>query len=43
MRDKVIFNTGHEKVETIKIAEEEKSAYKIAEKFCQVGDYIGVV
>lgn len=42
MRDLIKFNTGREVVETISIAGEEKSAYKIAEKFCQVGDYIGV-
>lgn len=42
MRDLLKFNTGREIVETIEIAGEEKSAYKIAEKFCQVGDYIGV-
>ncbi|MDD5212975.1 MAG: lysine--tRNA ligase [Candidatus Gracilibacteria bacterium] len=43
MRDKVIFNTGKEIVENIIIAGEEKSAFKIAEKFCQVGDYVGVI
>lgn len=42
MRDLIKFNTGRELVESIMIAREEKSAYKIAEKFCQVGDYIGV-
>lgn len=42
MRDLIKFNTGREIVESIEIAGEEKSAYKIAEKFCQVGDYIGV-
>lgn len=42
MRDLLKFNTGRELVENIVIAGEEKSAYKIAEKFCQVGDYIGV-
>jgi len=42
MRDLVKFHTGREIVESITIAGEEKSAYKIAEKFCQVGDYIGV-
>lgn len=31
-----------EVVESITISGEEKSAYKIAEKFIQVGDYIGV-
>jgi len=42
MRDLVKFNTGREVVEEIVVAGEAKSAYKIAEKFCQVGDYIGV-
>jgi lysyl-tRNA synthetase class II len=42
MRDLLTFNTGREIVESIEIAGEEKSAYKIAEKFCQVADYIGV-
>jgi len=42
MRDLVKFHTGREIVASISIAGEEKSAYKIAEKFCQVGDYIGV-
>lgn len=42
MRDLVKFHTGREVVETITLAGEEKSAYKIAEKFCQVGDYIAV-
>ena len=42
MRDLIKFNTGREVVQSIMIAGEEKSAYKIAEKFCQVGDYIGV-
>jgi lysyl-tRNA synthetase class II len=36
MRDKVDFNTGREIVQSITIAGEEKSAFKIAEKFCQV-------
>jgi len=42
MRDLVKLNTGTEIVESIEIDGEEKSAYKIAEKFCQVGDYIAV-
>ncbi len=42
MRDLIKFNTGRKVVESITIAGEEKSAYKIAEKFCQVGDYIWV-
>jgi len=41
-RGKVVFNTGREIVETIIIAWEEKTAFKIAEKFCQVWDYIWV-
>jgi hypothetical protein len=36
MRDKVVFNTGKEQVDSIEIAGEPKTAYKIAEKFCQV-------
>ncbi len=42
-RDKVVFNTGRELVESIVVAKEEKSAFKIAEKFCQVWDIIWVV
>lgn len=42
MRDKVAFYTWKKLVETIEIAGEEKSAYKIAEKFCQVWDYIWI-
>jgi len=36
MRDKIVFNTGKNLVDVITIAGEEKSAYKIAEKFVQV-------
>lgn len=43
MKDKVLFNTWKKIVEKIKIDNEEKSAYKIAEKFCQVWDYIWVI
>jgi len=42
MKDKVVFNTWKEVVNSIVIDNEEKTAYKIAEKFCQVWDYIGV-
>jgi len=42
MRDRVTFNTGREKVEKLIIGGEEKTAFKIAEKFCQVWDYIGI-
>ena len=42
MRDKVIFNTWREKVSELEIWGEIKSAYKIAEKFCQVWDYIWI-
>ena len=42
MRDLIKFNTGREIVESLEISGEEKSAYKIAEKFSQVGDYIAV-
>ncbi len=43
MRDKVLFDTGREVVEKIIVAGEEKSSYKIAEKFVQVWDYVWVV
>ncbi len=43
MRDKVDFNTGREIVKELEIAWEMKTAYKIAEKFCQVWDYIWIV
>ena len=42
MRDKVDFNTGKKIVRELEISGENKSAYKIAEKFCQVWDYIGI-
>lgn len=42
MRDKVSFNTWKELVSEMEIAWEMKSAYKIAEKFCQVWDYIWI-
>ena len=42
MRDKVNFNTGKKLVSELEIGWELKSAYKIAEKFCQVWDYIGL-
>ena len=38
----VVFNTGRETVEALQLDGMEKSAFKVAEKFCQVGDYIGV-
>lgn len=41
-RDKVIFNTWTELVEVVNVWWEDKTAFKIAEKFCQVGDYIWV-
>lgn len=43
VKDKTTFNTGRELVESITISGEEKTAFKVAEKFCQVGDYIGVI
>jgi lysyl-tRNA synthetase, class II len=43
MKDLVSFHTGHKLVSDISIEGEEKSAYKIAEKYLYVGDYIGVV
>ena len=42
MKDKVDFNTGIKIVQELEIAGENKTAYKIAEKFCQVWDYIGI-
>jgi len=42
MRDKVNFNTWREVVTELEIAWENKTSYKIAEKFCQVWDYIGI-
>lgn len=43
MREKIQFNTWRDVVDNIIIAWEEKSAYKIAEKFVQVWDYIWVI
>jgi len=43
MKDKFKFNTGKELVENLIIDGEEKSAYKISEKFINVWDYIWVV
>lgn len=40
--DDVLFFTWKEEVKSIKIDNEEKSAFKIAEKFCQIWDYIWV-
>jgi len=42
-RDMLDFNTGKQIVKNLEIAWEEKSAYKIAEKFAQVWDYIWVI
>ncbi len=42
MRDKIGFNTGRKVVNNIEIEGENKTAYKIAEKFCQVWDYIWI-
>lgn len=42
-KDNVLFNTWKEIVENISIEGEEKSAYKIAEKFVQVWDYVWVI
>lgn len=42
MRGMIEFDTGRECVKEIEIDGENKTAIKIAEKFCQVGDYIGV-
>jgi len=43
MRDRVDFNTGKTLVKELEIWGDMKSAYKIAEKFCQVWDYIWVI
>lgn len=43
MRDKVVFNTWKDIVDNIIIAWEEKTSYKIAEKFLQVWDYIWII
>jgi lysyl-tRNA synthetase class 2 len=42
VKDKLTFNTGKELVSQLTIEGEEKDAYKIAEKFIHIGDYIGV-
>ena len=42
MRDKVDFNTWRKVVQSISIAWEDKSSFKVAEKFCQVWDYIWI-
>jgi len=46
MKDMVSFETGlgwdRSRISSLLIEGEEKSAFKIAEKFCQVGDYIWV-
>jgi len=42
MRDLISFNTGTKVVKEIEIAGELKTSYKIAEKFCQVWDYIWI-
>lgn len=43
MKDKFKFNTWKEVVDNLTIDWEEKSAYKISEKFINVWDYIGIV
>lgn len=42
MKEKFQFHTGKNVVNTLMIDGEEKNTYKIAEKFVNVGDYIGV-
>lgn len=42
MKDMCVFNTGQSVVENLLIDGEEKTAYKIAEKFLNAGDYVGV-
>lgn len=43
MKDKCLFNTWKKVIENIEIAKEEKTSYKIAEKFVQVWDYIWII
>ncbi len=43
MREKIKFNTWKDLVEELEIWWEMKTAHKIAEKFCQVWDYIWVI
>lgn len=43
MKDKLVFNTGKNLVTEIEIDWESKSAYKIAEKFINVWDYVWVI
>nr|MDD3720547.1 lysine--tRNA ligase [Candidatus Gracilibacteria bacterium] len=43
MKDKFKFNTGKEVIDSLIIDSEEKSSYKISEKFTNVGDYIGII
>jgi lysyl-tRNA synthetase class 2 len=43
VKEKLVFNTGKEVVSTLMIEGEEKDAYKIAEKFLHVWDYVGVI
>lgn len=42
VKDKVSLNTGREVVQKLTLDDEEKDAFKIAEKFLYMGDYIGV-
>lgn len=42
MKDKFQFNTWNTLVDSLTLDGEEKTAYKISEKFINVGDYIGV-
>ena len=42
-KDMVLFNTWNKIVEKLQIDNEEKTSFKIAEKFCQVWDYIWVI
>ncbi len=43
MKDKLVFNTWREIVESLTIEWEEKSAYKVMEKFVNVWDYVWVI
>ncbi len=43
MKDKIKFNTWNKLVESLEIDSEEKSAYKISEKFTDVWDYVWII
>lgn len=43
MKDKIKFNTWNKLVESLEIDSEEKSAYKISEKFTDTWDYVWII